>query len=607
MKKNITLLIAVLILSALFSVVSSADDYYVYDASKLDGNVSFASCFSTELLKANDSLYYRINTVSSGTGNDATQFQINVANIAKDFYIVNYPVMKIGYKSNVADSSASFDINVGLDYAGTATRVWGIKTDYDKSENDAAMIINIPAKATGGEGISNYSWDNVDDDSYVNYLRIKPYYSQKSYVEGEYIDIEYVAFFKDEASAEAFDYDFDFNVNYTDVYLKEQVRRLAVGESASMNIAYKPVFFNTPAGVTYASADSNIATVDANGNVTAVSAGTTTVTASYGSFTSVCKIIVLAEAIKPVKLISSDIDTDTENVIVSSLGDSITTYTPGSSNSNYHDWWAKWYHLTNEDKGISGTKLSGTTDTAFVNRYGEMRNDADLVTVKGGTNDFGGTSKGTNSDRTVTTYMGALRILMEGLIEKYPDRQIVFFTPIKRCEHNQTPATRNSFGDTLNDYANAVEEIGAAYGIPVVNLYTPEELDFTSTVISLPGHDENGVWHDAVCESDLMPDGLHPSAKGQEIMAKYMINAMSKLGVVELDTVCGDVNGDGNVDAFDSVILSRYLAKWSGYSDTIVEANCDLDGNGTVDATDSVILSRHLAKWSAYESLPFGE
>ena len=607
MKKIITLLVAVLTLTALLAIVSTADDYYVYDAADLDGNVSFATCFSPELLKANDTLYYRINTFSSGTGGDSTEFEIKLANIATDFYIKDYPVVKIGYKSNVADASAEFDVNVGLDYQGKATRVWGIRSGYVKNGNDSSTIINISTKATGGEGIKNYSWDNVDADSYVNYLRIKPNYSGRPYSEGEYIDIEYVAFFKDEASAEAFDFDFDFNVDYSDLYLKEQVRRLVVGESASMNIAYKPVFLNEPVGVTYVSADSNIASVDASGKVTAVSAGTTTITASYGTFNSVCKIIVLSEAIKPIKLISSDIATDTENVIVSSLGDSITTYTPGSSNSNYHDWWAKWYHLTNEDKGISGTKLSGTTETAFVNRYGEMRDDADLVTVKGGTNDFGGTSKGTNSDRTVTTYMGALRILMEGLIEKYPDRQIVFFTPIKRCENNQTPATKNSFGDTLNDYANAVEEIGAAYGIPVVNLYTPEELDFTSTVISLPGHDENGVWHDAVCESELMPDGLHPSASGQKIMAEYMMTAMRKLGVVEFDLIYGDVNGSGRVDATDSVVLSRYLAKWSGYSDMITEANCDLDGNTVIDATDSVILSRYLASWSGYESLPFSK
>ena len=90
-------------------------------------------------------------------------------------------------------------------------------------------------------------------------------------------------------------------------------------------------------------------------------------------------------------------------------------------------------------------------------------------------------------------------------------------------------------------------------------------------------------------------------------MAEYMMTAMRKLGVVEFDLIYGDVNGSGRVDATDSVVLSRYLAKWSGYSDMITEANCDLDGNGAIDAVDNVILSRYLASWSGYESLPFSK
>ena len=73
------------------------------------------------------------------------------------------------------------------------------------------------------------------------------------------------------------------------------------------------------------------------------------------------------------------------------------------------------------------------------------------------------------------------------------------------------------------------------------------------------------------------------------------------------DVKKGDINGDGKVNAQDRVILSRYLAKWSEYSNAIVAGErtwdaADVNGDGKVNAQDRVILSRYLAKWSEYNS-----
>ena len=74
--------------------------------------------------------------------------------------------------------------------------------------------------------------------------------------------------------------------------------------------------------------------------------------------------------------------------------------------------------------------------------------------------------------------------------------------------------------------------------------------------------------------------------------------------VTVVDVVPGDVNGDGNVDNRDAMILDRYLAKWDGYTvDTVAaDVNCD----GSVNNLDSMILARYLAKWDGYENLPYG-
>ena len=64
----------------------------------------------------------------------------------------------------------------------------------------------------------------------------------------------------------------------------------------------------------------------------------------------------------------------------------------------------------------------------------------------------------------------------------------------------------------------------------------------------------------------------------------------------------GDINGDGSVNAQDRLILSRYLAKWDGYEEQIVNMDAaDINRDGSVNAQDRLILSRYLAKWDGYD------
>ncbi len=65
---------------------------------------------------------------------------------------------------------------------------------------------------------------------------------------------------------------------------------------------------------------------------------------------------------------------------------------------------------------------------------------------------------------------------------------------------------------------------------------------------------------------------------------------------------CGDVNGNAEVDAEDQLILSRFVAKWSGYK--IDKAFADLDKNESIDIIDVIILTRNLANWTGYDTLP---
>ena len=110
------------------------------------------------------------------------------------------------------------------------------------------------------------------------------------------------------------------------------------------------------------------------------------------------------------------------------LGDSITygfiprNYTgyPGQLDS-YAKLTAEKLDMTFENYGISGSTLAyHASRQPMCVRYTDMPDDADLITVMGGTNDIrNGIELGTMSDRTNTTYYGALHVLLGGLYKKY--------------------------------------------------------------------------------------------------------------------------------------------------------------------------------------------
>ena len=159
--------------------------------------------------------------------------------------------------------------------------------------------------------------------------------------------------------------------------------------------------------------------------------------------------------------------------------------------------------------GASGTTIAQTSGNdngmgglAFVNRFSNMDDDADLVIVFGGTNDYGSSYTvdfGTPSDTEKTTFYGALNYLCNGLIEKYNGKTIVFMTPLHRDIE-----TANVKGKTLLDYVNAIKEVCQTFGIPVIDTYnisgfTPKNNSFKQA---------------------YLPDGLHPNEIGYKLLAE---------------------------------------------------------------------------------------
>ena len=76
--------------------------------------------------------------------------------------------------------------------------------------------------------------------------------------------------------------------------------------------------------------------------------------------------------------------------------------------------------------------------------------------------------------------------------------------------------------------------------------------------------------------------------------ATYSENANLTLFAVWKAIGYGDTNGDGVINAKDSVLLAQHLASWDVNIDV---SAADCNGDGTVNAKDAVLLAQYLANW----------
>jgi lysophospholipase L1-like esterase len=149
-------------------------------------------------------------------------------------------------------------------------------------------------------------------------------------------------------------------------------------------------------------------------------------------------------------------------------------------------------------------------------RYQLMDDDADIVCVACGTNDFqyNWTPLGTMSDRTPDTFYGALHYTILGLLQKYLGKQIIICTPIKRCQSPYTTIESvNDYNKTLEQYGQIIKEVCSYYSIPVIDLYS-----------------ESGLNPHIQSQSSLFDSyKTHPYQKGHDMIARVVTGKIQSL------------------------------------------------------------------------------
>jgi lysophospholipase L1-like esterase len=145
---------------------------------------------------------------------------------------------------------------------------------------------------------------------------------------------------------------------------------------------------------------------------------------------------------------------------VIAIGDSMVQGHSISKDAGWLAMIAKRNQMKYVNYGINGRYMSNKLygeSKGVVDSFQDMDDDADYIIVFAGTNDAGAkVTIGADDSTEPSEFKGALNIICNGLLTKYPTKHIMFITPYLR--NNDYP-----------EYIEAIETICAKYSIPVFN------------------------------------------------------------------------------------------------------------------------------------------
>ncbi len=208
------------------------------------------------------------------------------------------------------------------------------------------------------------------------------------------------------------------------------------------------------------------------------------------------------------------------NLKINFLGDSITE---GGGASCYNNCYVKQVEKKTgavcRNYGIGGTRIARQNkpsveliyDQDFCSRIDKMEQDADIISVFGGTNDFGHGDApiGSIEDKTPDTFYGALHFLYSNLIKKYPNALIFVITPLHRHDENNPKGEGNKESDglLLREYVKIIREVADFYSLPVLDLFA-----------------NSGIYPEIEAHKEKYTvDGLHPNDVGHDIISNMVI------------------------------------------------------------------------------------
>ena len=149
--------------------------------------------------------------------------------------------------------------------------------------------------------------------------------------------------------------------------------------------------------------------------------------------------------------------------------------------------------LKNEFAAVDKHGFSGAITATIVSHADDLASNCDVLIFMGGTNDAAmSTTIGTATDATTSTFYGALNVLAQAWLTKYPSKRIVFMTP---------PQYQNSDAKNMQSYVDAIKNRANYYSIPCLDLFSISGMDLA---------------HNNTSKAAWTNDGVHPNDAGHK-------------------------------------------------------------------------------------------
>jgi lysophospholipase L1-like esterase len=215
-------------------------------------------------------------------------------------------------------------------------------------------------------------------------------------------------------------------------------------------------------------------------------------------------------------------------------------------------------NLSCVNKGYNGWTAGGIADK--IDDLGLEK--ADIYTVFLGTNDWwsgrpAGAMPDYENNTGSSTVYGAFRIIIDKLRSLNGRAHIILITPLQRGDFVYTGNFRNNAygsyrgknGQNLADIADAIKKIAKYEKLVVVDLYAKSGITPKNAVkfkrlkdpatglyknytypeyIDIPFNPDSDEYPYPIESVDMTYDGLHPSDKGNEVIANMLVKAMKK-------------------------------------------------------------------------------
>lgn len=378
-------------------------------------------------------------------------------------------------------------------------------------------------------------------------------------------------------------------ISVTGISLDKSTVDMIIGESQTIYATLTPSNADNQK-ISWTSSDNSIVTVS-NGVLTANGIGTASITAisDDGKYTAMCNVTVvekpqLEQVSAPKSSIANGyISIDTKVYISSDTASAKIYYTtdgsqPSATNGTLY---TSYINIT-EDMTIKAIAIKDNMEDSKISQFtyriiGEDTPTIQVESVKGKSGETVDVrislknNPGIATMRIDVTYdkdvMTLSGVTDAGTITGQVHSTDYTAYPYSLYWENGTITENIVVNDTIATLSFAIKENIDAGSYPIIVSYDIDNYDIFNV--------------------DLEPVEFI-AAPGQITIGGY---------------IYGDVNDDGKVNALDSVIMSRYIAKWPNVSVNLEAA--DVNADGKVNALDSVILKRHIAKWPAYLTLPY--